>query len=398
MSGSGDAAGAGYRFNPQTLRVEKYDKAKKVIDQGIDVGTVAMLKESNRATKDNVIEMLGIKRRGKENKKFHALNRPSDVIGRAVENRLGVIRNANQRAGKDIDNIAETQLRGQYVDFTPAMREFYDSIKAMKIDYDPATRQFDFSKSHIRGMTGLENAFSRVLEQLKGMPNPSAYDLHIMKRILDEQLTYGKAAEGLSGNVERTLKNLRRGLDKVLDTNFPEYDQANLTYAETIDALDDMQALAGQKYDLTGPSAAKALGLMSRKLLSNYQVGAGMEEQFSRLDALAKKYNAPPGKQVGRYRGDSALPSPMASGAPVNLDDDLVEQIVVASELDKYFGSSADNSLLGNLEKAANPLMRAAVTGDVTEVKVGTMRALLNKYKGINEDAAMKALEDLLKE
>ena len=80
-----------------------------------------------------------------------------------------------------------------------------------------------------------------------------------------------KAGEGLSGRTERVLKQLRHDLDGSLDRQFPEYDQVNTRYSDTINALDELQKEAGRKLNFESKGAEKQAGVLLRRLMGNTQ-------------------------------------------------------------------------------------------------------------------------------
>ena len=184
-----------------------------------------------------------------------------------------------------------------------------------------------------------------------------------MKRFIDEIVTFGKSGEGLAGRTEGVLKSLRRGLDGILDSNFPEYDRVNTTYAETIQALDSFQDAAGRKINLTGENANKAVGTVTRRLLSNAQSRVGLLDSVNELDSVATKYG----------------------GA---FDDDLLTQVLFIDELDSVFGPVARTSFQGQIRQAI-PTSKADVVSMAADKAIEAVR-------GINPEAGFKAIRELL--
>ena len=128
--------------------------------------------------------------------------------------------------------------------------------------------------------------------------NPDAFELHRMKRFIDEVVTYGKAGEGLTGKTERILKQLRTNLDSTLDDAFPAYNEANTIYADTIGALDALQDVAGRKMDLFGPNADKATGTLLRRMMSNAQSRVNLVDAVDNLEVVAKRYGSKFGDDI----------------------------------------------------------------------------------------------------
>lgn len=76
-----------------------------------------------------------------------------------------------------------------------------------------------------------------------------------------------------------------------------------------------------------------------------------------------------------------------------SLDDDLLTQVMFTDQMDKMFGAASKTSLLGDAEKA----FRAGTGGGKSMVVEGAVAAG-KKMAGINEDNAIKAMRELLKE
>lgn len=394
VANEGDTIAAGYRVNPTRTRVVESPGGQAALKQGVEPKTVALLQSATPLGKKRMQEMLQIARKGKENARYEIRNRPSDIPGDALINRVKIIRSANRSAGERIDKVAQT-LKGQRVDVNPVVNDFMGKLNEMGIRYNPNSRSLDFSESDIRGLSGIESTVTRVIRQMEGKGDIDAYDVHRMKRILDEQLTYGKNAEGLGGRVEKYLKDLRRGLDGVLDEQFKAYNRVNTQYAETIGALDALQDVAGTKMNLSGGNADKALGTLLRRITSNAQSRVRLLDAVDEVDGVARKY----------LKSDSTDIVPLSKTTPrgediaeIDLDDDLLAQVRFMSDIERLFGTSAPTSLQGVMENVEGPAMRAAMTGDTTEMKVGMARSALNAIRGINEENTIKALETLLKE
>jgi len=227
--------------------------------------------------------------------------------------------------------------------------------------------------SELVGMGGLQRQVLSEFEPVRTAKRlPDAFEGHRLKKFIDEQVTFGKQVRGLSGKSERVLKQLRTGLDNVLDANFADYEKANTTFSETINALDSLQASAGTKLDFFGPNADKAVGTSLRRLLSNTQSRANMVSAIDEIEKVAKKTG-------GKF------------------EDDITTQVLFADELDRMFGAAARTSFKGQIEQAVRTGAEVAQDQGITERAVGAAGEALERARGINEDAAIKSIEELLK-
>lgn len=347
-------------------RLVKSPVQQKAIRQGFDEGLVAMIREASPADRRNMLESLDIMERAIGNKRFSMLNRTTDVAGKSILKRYQTIAEANKKAGRSIDRYARNNLKGQYVDFNPPVNNFIDNLQDMGITLkDDLT--LDFSGSTVEGLAGAERILNQMVKRMKSPRDMTAYEVHTFKKFIDDQVTYGKQVEGLSGQADRAIKQLRRELDEVLDSNFEGYNQANQQYAETIRAMDDFQSVMGRTIDFDSPNAATAVGTKLRGIGSNIQSRGRLLDSLNEMQTLGNKYGG-------------------------GFDDDVINQAAFTMELDRLFGTKADTSFAGQISEAignAPPTTASQAIG-------AAARAAANKVKGVNQEAQFKAMRELL--
>ena len=227
-----------------------------------------------------------------------------------------------------------------------------------------------FKGSDVEFNAGAKQAIAGMIKRLsRGKPGvvPDAFELHRMKRLIDDMVTYGKSGEGIKGKTERILKDLRRDIDSSLDTNFPEYDRVNTQYADTIDALNSFQDVAGRKMDLSGGNADKAVGTLLRRLMSNAQSRVTLIDSVDKVDSINKKYGAV-------------------------FDEDIQTLMLFADELDDVFGPVARTSLAGEVGKGVRKAAQVDVKGALADVAATGVE----KLRGVNQENRFKVLFDLL--
>lgn len=361
-------------------RVKTDRVAVEAIDQGFDEGVIAAVKGASKADKTQLLKMVDIMEKGKKNRLFAQTNRPSDVAGNTLMGRYRSIVTANKNAGKQLNVIANS-LKGKQVDSLPAVNTFIDDLDSIGVTLSSDLKPI-FSGSDIEGVRGAENAITQIVNRMKLTKTPDAHDLHRLKRFIDEQVTFGKSIEGLSGRTEGILKNLRRNLDGILDTNFPEYDRVNTVFSETIGAIDSLQDVAGRKLNLTGPNADKAVGTLLRRVMGNQQSRIRLLDSVGDIEAVAIKHG---GLDVPRLEGVSAG------------KNDLLTQILFVDELDAVFGPVARASFQGQIEQAITTAQGLRGVSP-TELALGAAQKAATKARGINQPGAFKAIKELLKE
>ncbi len=369
--GSTDASVAPYRLD-RWQGVAGDPVAKKAINQGFDESVISAVKAATPEDRQKMMRMLAIRQRGHKNARYAMDNRASDVAGDSLMRRVRHVKRTNEGAGKRLDSVAKT-LKGQQVNYNGPIGDFLSSLRDMGVTMDDRLRPA-FKGSDIEGVEGAERVVKRIIARMRDTKTPDAYDLHRLKRYIDEQVTYGKSADGLGGKTERVLKKLRRDLDSTLDSQFEEYNRVNTQYSDTVNAIDALQDAAGTKVNLYGENADKAIGTVLRRLMSNTQSRVNLIDAIDELETVGRKYG-------GRFT------------------DDLKAQMLFADELDKRFGPTARTSLAGEVEKGTKRAAELA-TGQrtVTGAAAEAAAEALAKARGVNDDAAFRSMRELLKQ
>ena len=352
------------------------NEAISAIKQGWKDGTIASIKAATDKDRQAMTQMLNIFKMGEKREAFRALKRPADILGDTVQSRVDFLANANETSGKAIDRIAKTRLRGQPIDFDPAVNTFLDDLGAIgvKVEMDQGgLAKVNLQGSRIEGDTGGERLLNIVLKRLSKTDAPDALGVHDAKRFIDTQVNYGKKnlANPLTAEAERVVKNLRRNLNQSLGEKFPVYKAANEKYADTITALDDLQRAAGTQIDFDSPNANKALGTAMRKLTSNYGTRANLIDSLDQANQVANKYG-------------------------MKLDDDIVNQLIFVNELDRMFGAAAQTSLKGQVSEAMQTGLEIA-RGNAASRAMDLLVEQAQNLRGVNKENAVKAMEELLK-
>lgn len=370
-------------LNVGGARIKSDPQAIEAIKQGFDEGVIAPIKTASKADSKAMLQMVEIMEKGKKNRLFAQDHRPSDIAGNTLMDRFRAIRNANASAGKEIGEIAKT-LKGKPVDLNKAVNGFADSLDDLGIALiDDGAGGFkpDFKLSQLS--PGDRGPIKEIVRQmsLKGRGEIDGFTAHSMKRIIDNNVTFGKVKTGLSGEGERILKSFRNNIDQALDSTFPKYDKANTAYSETIDALDTFQRVMGGKTNLIGENADKAVGTSLRGVMSNIKSRINLIDSIDEIESVAKKHGA----------GNKLLLEGVGDGG-----NNLKVQILFADELDGVFGPVARTSLAGEVGKE---ITRGAqvVKGGLFDAAVDVAAKGVEKARGINQEAAFKSIKELLK-
>ena len=227
----------------------------------------------------------------------------------------------------------------------------------------------NFTGSDIEGLKAPEAAIKRLVNRMgQNGGAPDAYEMHRLKRYIDETVSYGKAGEGLTGKTQSIMKSLRRNLDGILDDMSPEYNRVNTTYSDTIEALNSFQEAMGRSTNLSSRNADKAVGVKLRSIMSKSQQRAKLLDSIDELESVSFRYGA-------------------------IFDDSLLPQVMFVEDLDDVFGTGSRTSFKGEITRGIN---------NVPTSKTGAVQAAaemaIDKINGVNQDAAFKVIRELLSE
>lgn len=373
--GAGEAAAAGFKLDAAG-RVVKDAAQQAALKADIPADAVSFIASSNTQTKKRMAGMVDVLVKGKENRRYRAFNVPQQVIGEAMEDRLSILQRVNREAANKLDEVANS-LAGQKVDVSAPIDAFKENLAKQRIRISKDGNLI-FKGSSIEGLGPPQKIIRNVYNRLRYTEDPTknALRVHDAKKFIDEQVSYGKSQEGLSGSMDGIIKKLRKDLDGVLDAKFGEYNDVNTAYSETRKIIDTVQDLAGKKTDLTADDSSRVLGTMSRKVLTNYNTGQPISHVIDALDDFGKKYGTP----------DESS----------KMQDSIKDLIAMESYLREAFPRAAKP---GSLEGIGRNI--AGGTADiVTGNKVGALSRVMRAAGDVfspSEEAKIKALKELMK-
>lgn len=367
------AAGAGFKLDEKG-RARTNTAEQRAQSMGWQDDDIGMIRGASTIDRNKAEKMLDIYERGKDNKRYRLTHSPGDVVGDTLMDRVMHLRDRNKAAGEAIGRVAEG-LKTSPVDIRGAYKEFAEGLKELGVTLKGADGKFkaDFSKADFEGVTGAERLVNTMLSRLQRPTEANGYNVHKLKRFIDTQVSYGKMQRDLSGDVERLVKDFRHNIDEALDTTFPDYNKANIEYADTIDVIDAFQSRLGKKVDLTNKRARTMLGQEARKLMSNYKVRGEMLAELDELDAMYRKYG---GKAT----------------------DDILFQTAFVNTLESTLGAYRPGTAQGIIESAGRNLMTGNVKGGAVDMAVSAAEKAADKIKGVTPKNQMQAMRELLKQ
>ena len=221
--------------------------------------------------------MLDIIDKGTKEPLFAQTNRPSDVLGNAVAERGRVIAKQNYIASKQIGDIAKTIK--EPVDISIPASQFISKLKELGVAFSKGEDGWitpDFSRSEFMG--GSQKDMSVLINKALKRQLPFE-EAHKLKRMIRDNIDYDAAGPGaIKGESQHILKQLSSGIDELLDTTSEPYRKANERYAKTIGIKERFDKLTGKEIDLFADAADKSLANKARRLVSNMQSRAEIEQ------------------------------------------------------------------------------------------------------------------------
>lgn len=356
-------------------RVRPDPLASETLKQGWREGVVGSIKAASDLDRRQMEKSLRIHKLGRRSEKFAVRNRPSDVIGESMMKRVNFLIDKKTKSGKQVENIAKTQLPGKRVNYEQPMAQFVSDLDDIGVSVERGRNgkfKVNLEGSDIEGDEAGEALLNRILKRLGDTKVPDAYGVHRAKRYMDTQVSYGKRRlNPLTQEAEYIVKSLRRNLNTTLGDEFPQYRQANEGYSESLTALEQIQDAVGKAVNFESDRSNAAFGTALRKVLTNYGSRNSIIDAIDGVEMIAKKYG-------------------------LKIEDDLINQIIFVNELDRMFGSAATGSLKGVMEQALRKGSDFA-RSSAAEKAITLAEEVREAVRGINEENAIKSIEEILK-
>lgn len=249
---------------------------------------VSVLERMNKFDKKAAREALKVVEGGKGKPLFRQEFRPSDVVGNSLASRAKDIATLNNRASKQIGNIANS-LKGKPVNIQTPTNNFFNQLNDMGVTFTRGEDGWitpDFSRSKFKG--GNQQDMTVLINELaKGDTNFK--QAHKLKMEIRDNINFDKGGAGqLRGESESLLRELSRNIDDVLDTTSEPYKKANERYAKTINLKDQFDKFAGKDIDLFSDVSKQAFAQKARRLTSNTETRPQLMQLLKNTDDTLK--------------------------------------------------------------------------------------------------------------
>lgn len=357
--------GGGAFTGANKVKVVREKAVQIAKQQGIDDTDIEFINSMKSPDRVKAQKMVELAQKASTDKR--SLERPIDVVGDSMVERIKFIQGQNKKSGQAVNEVAKT-LRGKAVDATPISQQADSLIDDLGIMRGPEGR-LDFSNSVFKNTPTLQKKLAKFLNEVP-TGQADAYDVHIFKKSIDELVDYGVQGEGLKGNSQRILKSLRATADDVLDNTFEEYNKANTDFRITKEVLDEVDSLFGKKVGV----GKERGGQLLRSVFSNNTQRPRVLSLVDALENTSKAY----GKQF---------------------DDNLIDQALFSEILEDIYGTQATTSLQGQTARAIRGTqkvmagLRDPLKGAGELIATGAEKSL-----GISAENKKKVLSALLRQ
>ena len=352
--------------------------AREAVKQGLPEADVGMLKNVSGTDAQKMIKMLDTRVKGETDRLFGATNRATDVSGETGMNLARHLETTNKEAAQKLNSVAKA-LAGRKADPSKALTSFGEAMDGHGITIKKGGA-LEFKGSDFEGVPSTQKLITTIWDRtMRAVKTGDAYQLHRLKTFIDENVTYGKQVEGLSGKAERLVKGLRKGIDEALDTKFPTYNKVNTQFSETINEMNALADYLGVDFKMGKEFANMKMGTKLRGLMGNRQSRGAMLQTLKTAQEVARKYG---------YKAD----------------DDIVSQSVFSNLLEDLFGAEANTGFRGEIEGALKGVGDLASAGaDIAKGGMGFVsgpikagKFILDATRGISQENKVAALRALL--
>jgi len=211
---------------------------------------------------------------------------PFEVVGTPIVKRLKTLDNQVKGFSRQLDSVAEG-LKGQPINNMGSVwQTVSDGLNRLKVGVADDGK-LNFTGSQLEGLGKSGDVVSNVFNRINRANDAS--DLHILKKFIDENVSYGKRVEGLSGEAEKLLKEWRRTIDAILDAQFPSYNKVNTELSKRIQPLNDLKDLLKNADGLDSDLLSQKAGILARRITSASPSNPEIKQILRNLDKLTGK-------------------------------------------------------------------------------------------------------------
>lgn len=342
--------------------------AQEAVDRGFS-DDVAVLLSSFDADDKKIAQELQRKAEKASVSKIAMLDRPVDVVGQNYVSKVNPLLSLLDQAGEELDDVVKV-IKKKDLDTGSIGTQLTDFLKGQGIaKVDGKFTKESFANSRFQFVPSVQKYMLKVLNNIDDVAkSKNAFTAHNFKKSIDELVNYAKTSEGLTGEAEGVLQQIRGIVDGKLDSTYPIYNKANRKYGILKNFKDQNDKIFG-KGKMDKQRAANAIGAV----FSNQQKRGEIVRHIADTERLLKMFG-------------------------IKSKGNIYKQFLFTEELKNLYGEPAITSLAGRVESAVgrtkqiveglrNPIEGIGkVAGDVVERVTGqTDEARKAFIKSLNE-------------
>jgi len=348
--------------------------AREALRQNVPEDMILSVKSGTPKDVSVMQEMIALQKRRDANPSIRILQRPSNIAGQTVLDRVQDLQSVRKEAQEDLTGLAQRTLQGKPADVQPIMEEFMYRLDDMGIGMAD-DGSLDFGAMGVSEVTG-NKGVQRTLEAINSVfasagSDPDGLSVHRMKKALDGVISRASTKGSLQGQTRNIAEDMRRRLNELAQSidSTGEYAEINGEYSRATAALEDLNEIMPSRVDLDDDAAVGTMGDLLRRLTGNQSVTReDLLQRLQRLDASAKEFG-------------------------FQYDDDVVVQAAFLRDMENVFGPLADSSFGADITRAVTQGGDGGVKGRM----VDAVRSQTGRMMGIDRDNAYSAIEELLR-
>jgi hypothetical protein len=308
-------------------------------------------------------------------------NRPANIIGRSLANRVKKLDSIKKEASSSIGKIINSDVGQKQINTNSIRDNFINALRESDIDVGlDADGNLIADTSRTLANTGevLSDAkLNNILKRLQS-GNMTAKDAHKLKRNVRELVSFDATAPGavkVSAEIENTIKGLSSELNDEIGVISSAYKRANQKFSDSIDTLKEVDRMLGKRLMIGDELAENKLGALSKRIGTNL---ASREDVLAMVDSLDTSLNK----------------------RKVFPKDNIKQQVATLADLEKIFKVEGEQSPFGFQSRIAQGLTEGAQLATGAPASTQLIDAAITKFRSMNKlefDDKMKALRALSK-
>jgi hypothetical protein len=383
--------------------------ATQAIDLGFDPAVVQTLKVASGPTRFNMFKMVNDMESLKADPLNPKVRRPTETVGDVIQTRMNFLTDKKRRAGTELKQIAEQELKGVEVPYMRINDLFAKQLDDLNIKYEVGAdgrpllykdgkSTLNFEGSIIQPDEGSQIIIRKAADLIGKTDNPDAYGMHILKQQLDSLINWEKLEKnGIPESGRKFAKGLRTEANEIVRELNPRYARMNDVLSRIIDTEDNLlDSMTRAVRESVGEGDYRALGQEFRKLFSEYGNSYRLDSALRQLDETVDQFKQPSSsKEVGPYDPNAKPVTPPDESSVYSLAR-------FSKELDKVFGPAAIGNYqatqAAGITQAARGLGLDATTNAAVDAGLSMTQKALGKTPRQVEEERLKQAYASIKE